>query len=140
MKGGFDFRWVAFWLLSAGLSVGCNEKPAPESTPSVGPAGSASGGTVGSGGQKEGDGDACSRICDVSKAKGCQVSRAICLSACQEMSTDERCRKQMLAALDCMAALPPDAWDCGDVGFPELKSGHCEGEQRTMVTCLSEGL
>lgn len=76
------------------------------------------------------------QICETVKNKGCAATTSMCLAACKEMSSEAQCRQQMLTALECMAKLPETAWDCGESGFPELRAGHCEGEQERVVTCL----
>jgi hypothetical protein len=79
--------------------------------------------------------DPCKVVCERSQALGC-VKTAECAQTCAASRDIEVCTREMAAVLECITAHPIERWECGEEGLASIKSGYCDPEQATFMSCL----
>jgi hypothetical protein len=77
----------------------------------------------------------CGRICAKSTELKCQRA-AECETMCKQSMVLPACKREMVAANECMLAQPISKWACTPDGLAAINSG-CEAEQEKFVACLS---
>jgi hypothetical protein len=79
--------------------------------------------------------DQCASICAKSTELKCQRA-AECETMCKQSMVLPACKREMVAANECMLAQPISKWACTPDGLAAITSG-CEAAQEKFVACLS---
>jgi len=79
--------------------------------------------------------DQCASICAKSTELKCQRA-AECETMCKQSMVLPACKREMVAANECMIAQPISKWACTPDGLAAITGG-CEAAQEKFVACLS---
>jgi hypothetical protein len=89
-------------------------------------------------GSSDGDvGASCQKGCETAATLKCAMeTMASCMSECQTLAANEKCKSQFAALINCSAARPASDFECGADGKSGLKDGICEAEGEAALMCL----